>query len=354
MKKQIGIIGTGSIANAHVQAYRAISDQAQVVACCDLDDEKALAFARKYDIPRVYADYNDMMEKEALDCVSVCTWNSAHAAASIAALRGGAHVLCEKPMAMNAREALEMERAAKENDRLLQVGFVRRFGRDADAVQNLARNGVLGDVYYAKASYLRRSGGPGGWFCDVSYAGGGPLIDLGVHMIDLAKYLAGNPKPVSVFGACYAGMDAGRALDGKAEWDVSPSASVYKRDVEDLAVAMIRFDNGLTMQFESSYVLNTDKPGRFIELYGEKAGVKMEPGVEYCTTQAGMYVQVKPTMDTNFDFDGAFAAQIKGFLAAVDGKAPCRATARDGVELMQIVDAVYESAKTGKLVEIKS
>ena len=141
-----------------------------------------------------------MMAKEELDCVSVCTWNAAHKGATIAALRGGANVICEKPMAMNAAEAEEMLAAAKETGKLLQIGFVRRFGKDADTVREFTDAGVMGDIYYAKATYLRRNGCPGGWFGDKAYSGGGPLIDLGVHVIDLTRYLAGNPNPISAYG----------------------------------------------------------------------------------------------------------------------------------------------------------
>ena len=351
-KLKVGIIGTGNISHSHMGGYKAIPELVDVVACCDLDEEKARAYAEKYDIPRVYTDYNEMMAKEQLDCVSVCTWNSAHAGAAIAALRGGANVLCEKPMAMNAAQAREMKQVAKETGKLLQVGFVRRFGRDAEAVRRLADSGDLGDVYYVKANSLRRSGGPGGWFEDKAYAGGGPLIDLGVHMIDLAKYLAGNPKPVSVMGATFEGMDGHRALDGKAVWHAEKNVSKYKRDVEDLATAMIRFDNGMVMIAEASYTLNLLKPSCYVELYGTKAGVRLDDSMEYCTTQAGMYVDVKPTVDASFDFGGAFRAEVRGFIDAVKGDAPCRATAQDGVQLMQILDAVYESARTGKQVMI--
>ncbi len=352
-KVKVGIIGTGNIAKTHVKSYQSFPDLVEVVACCDLDEEKAKRYAEKFDIPRVYTDYNEMMAKEQLDCVSVCTWNCAHAQAAIAAMRGGANVLCEKPMAMNAQEAKEMERVSKETGKLLQVGFVRRFGNDAEVVRRLSDAGELGDVYYVKANYLRRSGGPGGWFEDKSYSGGGPLLDLGVHVIDLAKYLAGNPKPVSVMGATFEGMDGHRALDGKAVWTAKGNTSKFKRDVEDLATAMIRFDNGMVMIAETSYTLNIPEPTCGVELYGTKSGVSLggKDGLIYCTTQAGMYANVKPTVEAVFEWD-AFKAEIRNFVEASKGEAVCRATARDGIEMMQILDAIYESARTGKQVII--
>ena len=144
-----------------------------------------------------------LAELPEIDAVSVCTWNAAHAECTIAALNAGKHVLCEKPMAMNAAEAQAMLDAAKRNDRLLMIGFVRRFGNDCAIAKDLIEHDRMGDIYYAKATYLRRNGCPGGWFGDKARSGGGPLIDLGVHVIDLTRYLMGKPKPVSVYGATF-------------------------------------------------------------------------------------------------------------------------------------------------------
>ena len=157
-KLRIGIIGTGGISHVHMRGYQAQKDRVELVACCDLDEDKVKAYAESYGFQRWYTDLHDMMEKEELDCVSVCTWNAAHKEATIAALKGGANVICEKPMAMNAKEAQEMIDAANETGKLLQIGFVRRFGDDAKTVVNLKKAGLLGDIYYAKASYLRRDG----------------------------------------------------------------------------------------------------------------------------------------------------------------------------------------------------
>ena len=157
-KLRIGIIGTGGISHAHMNGYLAQKDRVEFVACCDLDEEKVKAYAEKFGFARYYTDLHEMMAKEDLDCVSVCTWNAAHKEATIAALKGGANVICEKPMAMNAKEAQEMIDAANESGKLLQIGFVRRFGEDAKTVMILKAAGLLGDIYDAKASYLRRDG----------------------------------------------------------------------------------------------------------------------------------------------------------------------------------------------------
>ena len=352
-KIRVGIIGTGSISKMHMGGYKALSDRVEVVAACDIDADKLAKYAERFDIPHTYTDYNEMIAKEKLDCVSVCTWNAAHKGAVIAALRGGANVLCEKPMALNAAEAEEMLATAKETGKMLQIGFVRRFGGDAETIKNLTEAGEIGDIYYAKATYLRRNGCPGGWFGDKAFSGGGPLIDLGVHVIDLTRYLAGSPKPVSVFGVTYKNLGCNRAKGGQVAWSVSSRKGGYEYSVEDFASAMVRFDNGFTLQVEASFNLNIKQDRGNIELFGTKGGVNIDPNVELYKEMANMFVNIQPVGNTSFDATNPFNAEIKGFIDASEGKAPCRATGEDGVILMKILDAVYESAKTGKSVDIK-
>ena len=152
-KLRVGIIGTGGISHCHMSGYKALGDEVEVVAACDIDEKKLEGYCEQYGIPRKYTDFNEMMAKEDLDAVSVCTWNSVHKDATIAALRGGANVICEKPMAMNTEEALEMLKVSEETGKLLQIGFVRRFGEDADIMLRFANEGKFGDIYYAKVVY---------------------------------------------------------------------------------------------------------------------------------------------------------------------------------------------------------
>lgn len=344
-KIKVGIIGTGGISRFHTTSYQAIPD-VEVVACCDIDGEKAKAYAEKYGIAHVYTDCREMMKKEKLDLVSVTTWNSAHCECTVEALRGGAHVICEKPMAMNAKEAELMMKTAKETGKLLQVGFVRRFGSDVKTLDAFKNSGILGDIYYAKATYLRRSGFPGGWFGDSSYSGGGALIDLGVHVIDLVRYIAGNPRPVSVYGAAYRNLGPDRATGAEQAWNAKKDPR-FKYDVEDFATALIRYENGLTVSIETSFNLNCKNDSGKIELFGTKGGVVMSPEFEIYSDIGGRFVNIRPAADVKFDFDGAFKAEIRGFVDAALHGAPCIAPAEDGVELMKILDGIYESARTG-------
>ena len=351
-KLRVGIIGCGSIANFHAKGYKELEDKVEIVACSDVNAGKLMNFAKKWNISAAYTNCYEMLAAEHLDCVSVCTWNAMHKSATVAALRSGANVICEKPMALNAEQAKEMMDVAKETGKLLQIGFVRRFGNDADVIKKFAANGTFGDIYYAKAQYLRRNGCPGGWFGDKRYSGGGPLIDLGVHVIDLVRYLAGNPKPVSVYGVTYKNLGLNRASGGKQAWTVK-SQRDFDYSVEDFANAMIRFENGLTLNVEASFNLNLKEDVGNIELYGTKAGAKLSPEVEIYTDLAGMFVDIAPSGSTALSFDGLFEREIAGFIDAVNGDAPCIATAEDGYYLMKILDGIYKSAETGHEVMIE-
>lgn len=345
-KIRAAIIGTGGISHCHMDGYLAIPD-VEVVACCDIDFDKATKYAEKFNIPHVYADCKEMMEKEELDVVSVTTWNAAHKDCTITALRGGANVICEKPMAMNAAEAEEMMKTAEECGKLLQIGFVRRFGRDADIFREFRDDGVMGDIYYAKATYLRRSGCPGGWFGNKAISGGGPLIDLGVHVIDLSRYLAGNPKPVAVSGVTYNNLGKNRARGADAAWEITEKTlgeDVY--NVEDFVSALVRFENGFTLSVEASFNLNCKSDTGNIQLFGTKGGAELSPKLEIYTDVAGRFVNIQPAVDVTFHMD-AFKDEIKGFVDAAMRGVPCRATAEDGVMLMKIIDGIYQSAETG-------
>ena len=348
-KKRIGIIGTGNISNCHMHGYRAMSDRCEVVAVCDIDENKVKNYAAHYGVEHWYTSAEEMMKNEKLDCVSVCVWNAAHKDCTITALRGGADVICEKPMAMNAKEAKEMLDTAKETGHLLQIGFVRRFGEDADAVKKLTDEGVFGDIYYAKATYLRKSGCPGGWFGDKAYSGGGPLIDLGVHVIDLTRYLAGCPKPVEAFGMTYDNLGPHRADGAEKAWSVEEGGHPYT--VEDFTTAMIKFDNGFTISVEASFNLNIRGDVGEVQLFGTKAGTNMND-MNIIAVKDNQFVEFTPEGEKSFRFTPAFDAEIKGFLDASEGLTPCRAPAEDGLALMKIIDAIYESAKVGHSVKI--
>ena len=354
MKKiRAGIIGTGGISTLHTEGYRKLED-VEIVGLCDIDVPKAQAYADKYGVDRshVYGDFNEMLAKENLDVCSVTTWNAAHAPAAIAALNAGCHVICEKPMAMNAAEAKAMQEAADKNGRVLQIGFVRRFGNDARVAKDMIDSGEVGEIYYAQAHYLRRHGFPGSWFGDKAYSGGGPLIDLGVHVIDLTRYLMGNPKPVSAFGAAFHKLGCRPEIKRTKETYMSTvKGRTFDFTVEDLTTAMIRFENGAILTVECSFDANIKSGSGDIQLLGTKAGLQVSPAVELYTNTNGYMSNIALTDPVPFDGD-AFNREIAHFVdcakAAEAGKPfTCKAPGTDGIAIMQILDAIYESARTG-------
>ena len=177
---------------------------AEVYAICDINEQRLNETADNFGITRRYTDVDTMLAQlPELDAADVCVWNCNHAECAIKALNAGLHVMCEKPMAYNAEQAIAMKEAAEKNGKLLMIGFVMRFSDEARIAKDFIEKDYLGDIYFSKAQYIRRHGNPGGWFGDKSRSGGGPVIDLGVHVIDLTRYLMGNPKPVSVYATAY-------------------------------------------------------------------------------------------------------------------------------------------------------
>ncbi len=350
MAIRIAIIGCGSIGACHANAYRNLGDRVELVACCDLIEERAKRYSENYGFKKYYTDMHKMLTECELDAVSVCTWNAAHKDCTIAALRAGANVICEKPMAMNTAEAEEMKAEADKAGKLLMIGFVRRHGNDAATALDFIEKDYLGEVYHMKASYIRRAGFPGNWFGDKEYSGGGPLIDLGVHIIDLCRYLAGNPKPVTVYGVTFEKLGARDNIRGNVPaWTAETTVKKPKFNVEDMALATIRFDNGMVLTAEASFSLHVESDYQNIELFGTKAGLKLSPFTLYSECN-DMLADIK--IRGNVGEGDFFTAEIRNFLDASEGKAKCKAPAEDGVELMRILDAIYESAATGKSVDI--
>ncbi len=350
-KIKIGVIGSGNISREHLKAYAA-NPNVEIYALCDINEDTLKRRGAEFGVERLYTDVYEMVKLEEIDAVSVCTWNNAHAECSIAALNAGKHVLCEKPMAMNEQQAKAMKEAADRNGKLLMIGFVRRFGNDCAVVQDFINDDFFGEIYYAKTTYLRRKGSPGGWFGDKSRSGGGPLIDLGVHVIDLTRYLMGGHKPVSVYGATFHKLGDKRHIKMKADYVSAKVSSNDIFDVEDLATAMIRFDNGSVLQVEASFTLNQEKDKGTIELFGTKGGAKLDPELKLYTDMGGYLANVELAVPTALSFSGLFANEINHFVDCVMNGTPCRAPAEDGVMLMKILDGIYESARTGHEVVI--
>ncbi len=351
-KLKVAIIGVGNISESHIKGYRSCPN-AEIVAFCDINEKQLKKRGEEYGINNLFADAGEMLDKmPEIQAVSVCTWNSAHMPCAIAALERGKHVLLEKPMAMSKAEAEKIVAAAKKSGAKLMIGFVRRYGNDCNVVKDFIDNGYLGELYYAKATYLRRNGNPGGWFGDKLRSGGGPLIDLGVHVIDLVRYLMGNPKAVSVYGAAFHKLGNRKGVKAVKTYNSVSASANDICDVEDLAAAMIRFDNGAVLNVETSFSLNIEKDEGEIQLFGTKGGVKLDPEFKMFTETNGYLSDIKLATPTALDFNGLFENEVAHFVDCVLNKKPFRSPAEDGVEMMKILDAIYESAKSGKEVRL--
>lgn len=346
MKKvRIGMVGAGNIANAHLQSYAKL-DNVEIAAICDINEERLNETADLFGIEKRYLSEADMLANEELDAADVCVWNCSHAKCSIDALNAGLHVLCEKPMAYSAKEAEEMLQASKRNNKLLMIGFVMRFDKDSEIAKDFIDKDYLGDVYYSKATYLRRHGAPGGWFANKELSGGGPVIDLGVHVIDLTRYLMGNPKPISVYATTSDLLKDRKNLKTDVGWkpkDAKPD-DVY--DVEDFAVAMIKYEGGKTTLLETSYSLNGE-PVTKRELFGTKGGIKLAEDFKIYTELNDYLVDVTPQTANYKGGKTLFDAEMEHFVDCILNGTPCKAPAEDGVTIMKILDAIYESARTG-------
>ncbi|THF73995.1 Gfo/Idh/MocA family protein [Cohnella fermenti] len=346
----IGVIGTGSISFAHLDAYAAHPD-VKLVAVADMNAERAAETARKYNAERSYSNVSELLADPQIDAVSICTWNNTHADLAIQAIRAGKHVLVEKPLSRTVEEALRVQEAVRSSDRILQVGFVRRFDPNAQLLKRFAELGEFGELYYAKASNLRRLGNPGGWFADVARSGGGPLIDIGVHVIDLIWYLMGKPKPVSVSGNVYHKLGNRSNVQGlsfykAADYDASLNT------VEDLANAVIRFENGASLLVDVSFTLHASKDESFVKLFGTKGGFEVDPEVKIATEKHDIMVNIAPqTDDKGFNFAKAFQEEIAHFVASVQNGTEPLSPVEDGVAVMKMLRAVYESAEKG--IEIR-
>lgn len=346
---KVGVIGGGSISEFHIKPYIA-NDEVELMALCDSNEQRLAEAGKRYGITKLYSNYAELLKNEEIDAVSICTWNNTHAEIAIAALEAGKHVLVEKPLSMTVEQALAVEAAVEKSGRILQVGFVRRHGDNTKLLKQFIDQDEFGEIYYAKASCLRRLGNPGGWFSDQTKSGGGPLIDLGVHMIDICWYLMGKPRPVSVSGNTYSKLGNRSHIENLSFYkaaDYNPTIN----NVEDMANALIRFDNGASLYVDVSFTLHAKKDELFVKLFGEKGGAEIEPELAMVTEKNNTILNITPQIDSlSFDFEGAFRNEINHFAdCCLTGKETIAPVA-DGVQVMKMLNAVYESAKTGKEV----
>jgi predicted dehydrogenase len=351
-KVKIGIVGVGTISELHLNAYRN-NKQVQIYAICDLNEERAMKTADHYGAVKTYTDYHKMFAEGEIDAVSICTWNNTHEPIAVAALQAGLDVLLEKPLSTTVEAALRIEEAVRSSGRMLQVGYVRRYDNNARLVKEFVEQGEFGELYYARASSIRRIGNPGGWFADAERSGGGPVIDIGVHVIDLCWYLMGRPKVKSISANTYSKL--GNRANVKhltsyraADYDAS------RNTVEDMANAIIRFDNGASLLLEASFTLHAKENKTTINLFGDRGGVEIDPALSFVTEKNNTILNITPQTDhPGFHLDSAFQNEIDHFIDCIlTGEQPISPVA-DGVEVMKMLCGIYESAAKGEEVRFE-
>jgi predicted dehydrogenase len=343
---RVGIIGAGGIANgAHIPAWRALGDEVELVAVADVMRAAAERTAGAHGIPGVYDSYEEMLAREHPDVVSVCTPNKFHAPAAIAALTAGTHVLCEKPPALSADEARAMAEAAAGAQRLLTFGFMYRFSPEVAAAKRYADAGDLGEIYTGRVTAMRRRGIPSwGVFTNRELQGGGPLIDIGVHMLDAALYVMGYPDPEDVLGATHTKL-------GDREPGVAPWGPWNHRHytVEDVCTALIRFRSGAALLLETSFIANIEPMEELnVRLSGTRGGIKLFPFSVY-REENGTLVNLEAAWQPEVN---GYHAEVAHFVRCIRGEADLVSTPAEAVKLQRIIDGIYRSAETGKSVSV--
>lgn len=341
-KLRYGFIGAGRIAGAHLREL-AKRDDVEVVAMADISEEAIAGHKERFGIASGYEDWNEMLAAEELDAVSVCTPNKLHEQPTIDALNAGCDVLCEKPLAHSAEAGERMVAAAKATGRKLVIGFQYRYNARTQFLRKAADAGQFGNILYASVKALRRRGIPNwGVFGRKELQGGGPLIDIGVHVLEMTHYTMGSPKPVSACADMFTfigNKPSNRIESAWKGWD----HRTY--NVEDLAVGRIRFDNGAVVHIEAAFAAHIEKDEWNFTLMGDKGGASWDPpqifrdehGHMVNKTPAWLPEQQRPMFQT----------KMFNFVEHCLHDRPTLAPGEDGLAVQQMLDALYRSAENG-------
>lgn len=352
-KLRVGIVGVGGIANGkHMPALSKIPE-VEMVAFCDLIKERAEKGAKKYGTPdaKVYTDYRDLVARDDIDVVHVCTTNDAHSFVTVAALESGKHVMCEKPMAKNAAEARKMVETARKTGKKLTIGYQNRYRADALHLKKLSDEGFFGDIYFAKALAVRRRAVPTwGCFLDEERQGGGPLIDIGTHALDLTLFMMNNYKPAMAVGSVYHKLSGMRnAANAWGPWDPE------KFTVEDSAFGFITFENGATVVLESSWALNTLQVGEAMTvLCGTKAGADMLNGLRINGEEhSRLYTKTVDLSAGGVAFYEGISqdpseVEARMWIDAILNDTEVYVKPEEALVVTEILEGIYRSAETGK------
>lgn len=351
-KIKVAVIGCGNIANAaHIPAYMK-NDEVEIKYFCDIIPERAEKCVEKYGCGKAVADYHDFLNDPEIDAVSVCTHNDFHSIISIDFLKAGKHVMCEKPAARILSEALEMQKVAHETGKILNIGVVNRFNTYVMKIRELIESGELGEVYHVYASFRshRSIPGIGGDFTIKAKAGGGSLIDWGVHFIDLVLYCCGDPKPLSASGEafCKLGKDI-KNYTYTSMWaeDTADMNGTY--DVDDSVVGLVR-TTGPVVSFNGAWAQNIGEREMFIDFMGDKAGIRLQ----YCSdfqlwsVKNGMLTETKVSAKQTDMYEN----EINDFIRCIKTGDKNQQYIDYAVETSKILQAIYDSSDSHSEIKI--
>lgn len=347
---KVGMIGTGGISKTHMPGWNA-SPHTEVVAACDVYEPAVVKFGQDWQVSAITTNARDILDDPDIDIIDICTPNMYHAELAIAALDAGKHVICEKPLAPTPAEICKMIEARDRSGKMLMTAQHFRFRGSSKAMKAELNTGVLGDIYHARSWMLRRSIAPTfPGFILKQHSGGGPTIDIGVHILDLTLWFMGNPQPVSVTGVARAELaHQPGAFSAWAGGVLVPP----EFDVEDFAAAFVRFDNGATLMLEVSWLLHHDTQGEDMQmwLYGTKAGSHW-PKCEFYETNYATRQQYNRTLKLIADKMEPHALECVEFAQAIVDGAPSPVPAEQSLQVLTILDGIYRSQQTGGEVRL--
>jgi len=342
-KFRIAFIGCGGIAQTHLGALKEMPD-VEVVAGVDINPARLKTMQEKWGVEKVYSDWKKMLKEVQPDAVDICTPNGVHAQPAIDAANAGCHVIVEKPMAMNPAECQKMIDAAKKAGKKLTIGFQYRYHPATQFLKRAADQGQFGNVMFVDCKALRRRGIPNwGVFGQKKLQGGGPMIDIGVHVIEMAHYVMGSPKPVAATGNTWTHM-GNKPSEVVSQW---PNWDYKTYTVEDLAVGHVRFENGAVLHIESMFAGHIEKDVWNFKLTGTKGGCNWDPAMIF-RDEAGTMINSTPAyLSSDTGFPALFKTKLRNFIDGCTKNTPLTAPGEAGLAVQKILDGVYRSADAG-------
>ena len=342
-KLRVAFIGCGGIAQTHLNALKDFPE-VEIVAGVDINPARLKTMQEKWGVDKVYSDYKKMLKEVQPDAVDICTPNGVHAQPAIDAANAGCHVIVEKPMAMTPAECQKMIDAAAKKGLKLAVGFQYRYHSNTQFIKRAADAGQFGDIMYVDCKALRRRGIPNwGVFGQKKLQGGGPMIDIGVHVIEMAHYVMGSPKPVAATGNVWTHM-GNKPSQVVSQW---PNWDYKTYTVEDLAVGHIRFENGAVLHIESMFAGHIEKDEWNFKLTGTKGGCNWDPPAVF-RDDAGTMINSTPAYVGNAkDFGPMFGIKLRNWVDAITKGTKLEAPGEAGLAVQKILDGVYRSADAG-------